>query len=163
MQISKHPVVETIQPEIAATVADFGYELVQITYGGPRGSRRLTIYIDKSGGVTSGDCARMTERLSLLLESIDATQKYGTLIVSSPGVERPLTRNDDFVRFVGKTVSVTVQPPSGKKATRTGVIQQVADDQVRIVCADRSYEIPLADMVAAHLVYNWAQEEHEQC
>lgn len=158
MHITKHPVVQTIEPEVAATVADFGYELVHATFGGPAGNRHLTIYIDKPGGVTSDDCSHMAERLLVLLETLDPIEDNWTLTVSSPGVERPLTKDKDFVRFTGETAAVTVQPPGGTKTTRTGVIQQVISDQLKMVCNDRSYEIPLADITAAHLVYNWDQE-----
>lgn len=160
MQMVRHPMVNTIEPEVAATVADFDYELVQITLGGPPGRRHLTIYIDKPEGVTSKDCACMAERLSLLLETMDPVPDHGTLTVSSPGVERPLTSDEDFARFAGQRAAITSHPPGGKKATRTGVIRQVAEGQVRIDGAGHSYEIPLADIIAAHLVYDWEEEEH---
>jgi len=159
MHIIKHPVVARVESEVAATLADFGYELVQITFGGPAGNRYLTVYIDKRRGVTSDDCAQMAERLSVLLETLDVIEDNWTLIVSSPGVERPLTSDGDFVRFIGETVAVTVAPPGGKKKTRTGVIQQVSGGQLEMVCNDYSCEIPLADITGAHLVYNWDQQE----
>lgn len=161
MQVAKHPVVERIEDEIEASLADFGYELVQISYGGPAGRWQLTVYIDKSGGVTSADCANMAQRLSLLLETIEALEDNWTLIVSSPGVERPLTRDEDFVRFTGQKAAVTIHPPGGRKTTRTGVIQQVADDQVELACDDHSYDIALADIIAAHLVYEWDNKEYD--
>jgi len=158
MHITKHSVIQRIESEVAATLADFGYALVQITFGGPAGNRCLTIYIDKPGGVASNDCGDMAERLSLLLDTLGAIEGNWTLIVSSPGVERPLTRDEDLVRFTGETAAVTVQTLDGKKKTRTGVIQPVAGDQLRMVCSDKAYEIPLADIIAAHLVYDWDQE-----
>ncbi len=162
MYVTKHPVVKRIEPEVAASLRDFGYELVQIKYGGLARRRQLTVYIDKPGGVTSDDCAQMAQRLSLLLDTLEAPEDTWTLIVSSPGVERPLTKDEDFVRFTGQMAAVTIHPPGGRKTTRTGVIREVADDQVRLTCDDQSYDIPVADIIAAHLVYDWGKEEYDQ-
>ena len=159
MHIAKHPVVERIDSQIADTLSDFGYELVHMTFGGPAANRRLTIYIDKPGGVTSDDCGLMAQRLSLLLETTEPIREPWTLIVSSPGVNRPLTRDEDFVHFTGHRARVTIHPPGGKKTTRTGIIGAVANEQVTIVCGEESYDIPLADVTAACLVYDWDQEQ----
>jgi len=159
VHISKHPVVEKIEPQIADTLADFGYELVHMTFGGPAGHRRLTIYIDKPGGVTSNDCGMMAQRLSVLLETIEPVAEPWTLMVSSPGLERPLTQDEDFVRFTGQKAKVTIQPLGGKKRTRTGVIQAVANGQVTLISGQQNYEVPLADVTAAHLVHDWDVEQ----
>ena len=158
MEIARPPAIQAIEPEIATTVADFDYELVQIASTGRRGRRQLMIYIDRPGGVTSDDCARMAERLSLLLERLEPVPDYASLTVSSPGVERPLTNSADFDRFAGQTAAITTRSPRGKKITRTGVIQQVHDEQVSIACGGQACAIPLADIIAAHLVYEWDEQ-----
>jgi ribosome maturation factor RimP len=100
---------EIVQP----TVAGMGFELVdtQVSAGG----RLLRIFIDRAGGVTVDDCAEVSRHLTRLfaVEGID----YERLEVSSPGLDRPLTRPADFVRFAGRRVDVRLRAPdaSGRR------------------------------------------------
>lgn len=102
----------------------FGYELVLAELKGPPGRQTLTIYIDRPDGVTSDDCAVMIERISVLLTTVDSQQHNHDIIVSSPGLERPLTDEDDLVRFTGQKAALTVEQGQGK-ATLTGTVQKV--------------------------------------
>jgi ribosome maturation factor RimP len=90
MRRKRHPVVEAILPQVQVMAGDYGYELVNITYGGPKRNPVLTIVIDKEGGVTADDCAQMSKRLGLLLDVLDPIPTSYQLAVSSPGIERPL-------------------------------------------------------------------------
>jgi len=66
----------------------------------------LCLYIDKPGGVTISDCEALSRDLSDLLDAYDPIPQSYILEVSSPGVERPLTRESDFQRFQGEMVKV---------------------------------------------------------
>ena len=86
---------------IDATVEGLGYELVDVEKL-PRGLIRVTI--DKDGGITLDDCEKVSNQLNnaMTVENVD----YDRLEVSSPGVDRPLKRPRDFVKFVGQNVHV---------------------------------------------------------
>lgn len=86
---------------IDATVEGLGYELVDVEKL-PRGLIRVTI--DKDGGITLDDCEKVSNQLNsaMTVENVD----YDRLEVSSPGVDRPLKRPRDFVKFVGDRKSV---------------------------------------------------------
>ncbi len=158
-QAPKHPVVEKVEAEVERTLADFGYELVQIKFGGPPGNQTLSIYFDKPGGVTTNDCQYMTERLSVLLDLLDPIAGRYHLLVSSPGINRPLTRDADFDRFAGKKAAVTVRDAAGKRATVRGRLRGVAEGQVVLATGDQEARVALDEVEQAHLVHEWPDEE----
>jgi ribosome maturation factor RimP len=159
MNIRKHPVVRKIEDEVERTVEDFGYELVQIKYGGEAGGRTLSVLIDSEEGVTADDCGDMSRRLSMVLDTLDPIPGSYTLIVSSPGVDRPLTRDSDFDRFAGEQAAVRHRTEEGDRRTDTGLLCGLDDDTVRIEVDGETLRIPLAEIEEAHLVYDWEAED----
>lgn len=91
---------------IESTVEGLGYELVDVERL-PRGLIRVTI--DKEGGITLDDCEKVSNLLNpaLTVDNVD----FDRLEVSSPGVDRPLRRANDFVRFVGSNVHIELYTP----------------------------------------------------
>jgi len=158
MRTRKHPVVRKIEGELARTLADFGYELVQATFGGGAGGRTLTVLMDSPDGVTASDCQEMGRRLSLLLDTLDPIPGSYTLVVSSPGLDRPLTRDEDFERFKGEPAAVTHRAVGGKRRTDQGLLRGVHEEHVVLESESGRSEIPLADVEAAHLIYDWDAE-----
>ncbi len=158
MRIKKHPVVRKIEGEVERTLGDFGYELVQLKFGGGGGGRTLTVLMDSPDGVAADDCQEMSRRLSLLLDMLDPIPGSYTLVVSSPGLDRPLTRDSDFERFKGQQAAVSYRSPGGSRATERGLLRGVADEHVLLEVEGRAHEIALTDVEEAHLVYDWDAE-----
>ena len=150
--------LDEVEPEIARMLEEFGYELVLAELKGPLGRQRLTVYVDKTGGVTSDDCAEVARRISLLLETLDAVRYNYDLVVSSPGLERPLTREADFDRFAGEKAALTIER-SHRKATLTGRLRGVRDSCVVLETDNGAVEVPMANIVAARLDRDWNDEE----
>lgn len=159
MRISKHPVVRKIEAEIEQTVEDFGYELVQVKYGGEAGGRSLTILIDRPEEITADDCSEMSRRLSMLLDTLDPIPGSYTLIVSSPGLDRPLTRDEDFERFAGEKAAVRHRTEEGGRRTDTGMLSGVEAGDVLVETDEGMTRIPLDAIEEAHLVYDWDAED----
>jgi ribosome maturation factor RimP len=155
---AKHPVVEKVEAEIERTLGDFGYELVLLKFGGPPGNQTLSVYMDKPGGVTTSDCQYMAERLSVLLDVLDPIAGGYQLLVSSPGINRPLTRDSDFERFAGERAAVTFHDAEGKRATIRGRLKGVADGQVVVEVGEQTETVPADDVEQAHLVFEWEDE-----
>ncbi len=86
---------------------ELGLELVDVEYRREAGGWVLRVYLDKRSGVTLDDCQRVSEELSDLLDVEDLVGHPYSLEVSSPGLDRPLGREADFLRFVGERVRVT--------------------------------------------------------
>lgn len=158
MKTSKHPVIRRIEGEVEEVVEAFGYELVQLKFGGEGGGRTLTALIDASEGVTADACGEMSRRLSMLLDTLDPIPGSYTLVVSSPGLDRPLTRDEDFERFAGERAAVR-HSKDGRRRTDTGLLRGVEAGEVVIEAGEDVIRIPLSEIEEAHLVYDWDAED----
>ncbi|MDY0331468.1 MAG: ribosome maturation factor RimP [Thiomonas sp.] len=111
---------------IESAVTGLGLELVEVEHL-PRGLLRVTIDHADGSAVTVEDCERVTRQLQYVfeVENVD----YGRLEVSSPGLDRPLRRPEDFVRFAGLEVDVVLRVPfQGRKKYRGVLIERAQDD-----------------------------------
>lgn len=151
-----------LEPEIRQTLESFGYELVQLKFGGRVGNQTLTVLMDKPGGVTSADCQYMASRLSVLLDTLDPIQGRYTLVVSSPGVNRPLTRDEDFERFAGAKLQVRWAPPEGKARTLRGTLVGVREGQAVLQVEGSEAAVPLEEVETANILYDWEQSNEEK-
>ena len=99
--------MKALEEILELTLRGLGYELVDTQRS--NGGRLLRIFMDKPGGITIDDCASATRHLQRVfaVEGID----YDRLEISSPGLDRPLRKPADFVRFVGSRVDVRMQNP----------------------------------------------------
>jgi len=100
-------VTERARAIASPLLQELGLELVDVEFRREAGGWILRVYLDKRGGVTLQDCQRVSEELSDLLDVEDLVDHPYSLEVSSPGLDRPLGREADFLRFVGERVRVT--------------------------------------------------------
>lgn len=159
--MKRHPLVERLWPEIEAAVSGLGFELVQMTFGGLPGGAALTVYVDRPAGVSAEDCAYAAEHLSVLLDALDPVEGSYSLIVSSPGLDRPLGRDEDFARFAGRSVLVRYHAEAGKAKRLRGRLLGVEGDAVRLETEAGEQAVPLAQITAANLQYDWEGEGAE--
>lgn len=150
-----HPIVEQIEPDLRQVVESLGFELVLVKYGGPANHPTLTVFIDSTHGISVDDCARVSQRLSVLLDMLDPIPSSYQLVVSSPGLDRPLTREEDFVRFAGKRAAVTCAAPGAKRRTIDGTLRGVRDGAVLVEHEGEVEAVPLGEIEDAHLVWEW--------
>ena len=87
-------------------VEEMNFELVDVEYVKEGGNYFLRAYIDKEGGITINDCETVSRRLSDLLDEADFIPDSYILEVSSPGLGRPLKKDKDFARSIGKKVEI---------------------------------------------------------
>ena len=99
--------------EIAVQVgASSGVEVVEVDMRGSGGARMLRVFIDKPGGVTHEDCANVSRELSAIFDVEDAVPGGSYVLeVSSPGLDRKLSKPADFERFTGSRVKLTTRTP----------------------------------------------------
>jgi ribosome maturation factor RimP len=150
-------VVEKIQ-EIAERVgASAGIDIVDVQLLGGGGTRVLRLFIDKPEGVSHADCELMSHQLGTILdvEDIIPGGKY-TLEVSSPGVERKLSRPSEFERFTGQKIKVTLKEPVEEKKHWMGVLAAFAEGQVTLEAAPgKTIQFPLEQVERANLKFEW--------
>lgn len=135
-----------IQALIEPTVTGLGYELVALERVG-RGLLRL--YIDKPDGIVVDDCVRVSNQLTRLfaVENVD----YDRLEVSSPGLDRPLVKAADFVRFAGERAQLRLRLPVEGRKKFLGLLLGIEDDRVRLRTEAGETEFALADIESARL------------
>lgn len=146
--------------EIAERVAiDHGLELVHAEVAGPEGKPIVRVFIDKSNGVTHGDCSEVSLHLGTILDVEDFIHSAYTLEVSSPGLERGLYKRDDFERFAGNLAKVRTNSPIGVQRNFRGRLLGVERDEV--LFEDRTsgrVSIPLEAIAKANLEFDFAAE-----
>ena len=131
-------------------------ELVDVEFVFDRGRWVLRIYMDKEGGVTLDDCAEVSRELGDLIDAEDMIGFPYVLEVSSPGLNRPLKKERDFVRSIGKLIKVTMLQPVSNRRNFTGRLSDVVEGILRLSLDDNHLvELPLRDVEKARLKYEF--------
>jgi ribosome maturation factor RimP len=143
-----------VREAIEDLLADTGLELVDVeTARSPRGPL-VRVYVDKPGGVTIEDCVRLTRALEDEFEARGVLPAGYVLEVSSPGIDRPLPRPEDVLRFRGETARVSTHEKIGGRHHFTGVLigfDEAASTLVLDEEAEGRMEIPWAAVKKANL------------
>ena len=114
------------------------FELVDVEYVKEAGTWYLRAYIDKEGGITVDDCEVINRKLSDWLDEEDFIEESYILEVSSPGLGRPLKKEKDFARSIGKEVEVKLYKALNKQKDYTGVLEAYDKDTVTLGMEDGS-------------------------
>lgn len=142
-------IVDRVKEIVTPIVESEGFELLDVEY--IKGKRRsiLRLIIDKEGGVTIGDCKRVSERVETKLDVLDPIPSSYILEVSSPGVERPLRTQRDFCRKKGRKVRIKTYTAIGERKEFLGRIHDVGEDYVEIIEGERILKIPISSIEKA--------------
>ena len=133
--------------------ASMEFEIVLVEIKGGSNRPIVRTYIDRPGGVTLADCERFSKRLSVLLDVDDWIPFSYTLEVSSPGLDRPLVKEADFLRFAGKHARVRTRSPIEGQRNFKGKILGVAQSRVELELAQgRKADIAVEDIEKANLM-----------
>ncbi|MGI6576368.1 MAG: ribosome maturation factor RimP [bacterium] len=145
--------VEGIVATLAQPLAQkLGFEVVDVQYRKEGANWYLRVFIDKETGINLDDCQLLSEQLSKLLDEKDPIPHSYLLEVSSPGIERPLKNEQDFIRFQGKRIKLKTYAPVVGQKNFTGVLQSVKDGQVVVKLDAEQVAIPLDQIAQARLV-----------
>jgi len=132
-----------------------GVELVYVEYR-PEGSPSvLRIYIDKPGGVGLQDCERVSKQASALLDEENLILRRYVLEVSSPGIERPLFKEADYRRFVGKEIRLFTTETIEDRRKFTGLIRTFSEGVLKLDFDGETYQIPFSKIRKANLVHQF--------
>ena len=136
--------MDELQDQIESRLRDLDPAVELIALERPAGET-LRLYIDHPDGVDLALCERVTNHLADLLES-------WSLEVSSPGIDRPLTKPEHFRRFMGRQVRVRTRDPISGQRSFTGTLTGADDSRVRLEAGTGEVEIPLARIRRSNLV-----------
>ncbi len=125
--------LEQVRNIAERVTASSGLELVEVEFLGSGKARMLRIFIDKTGGVTHEDCENVSREVSTILDMEDAVPGDSYLLeVSSPGLDRKLTKPADYERFKGSLIKVTTyEPVEGNRSFR-GRLEGLGDGKLTI-------------------------------
>jgi ribosome maturation factor RimP len=140
---------------IEQAVAGLGYEFVDLEIS-PRG-QLLRVFIDSPSGIVVDDCVTVSNHLTRLftVENID----YERLEVSSPGLDRPLRKPEDFVRFAGQEAQLRLRVPVANQRNFTGRLAGVADGRLTIDIKGVAHEFELSQIERARLVPDFERKQ----
>jgi ribosome maturation factor RimP len=133
------------------TIPGLGFELVDVEI---TPAKIIRVFIDKDGGVSVDDCEEVSHHLSklFLVEEIE----FNRLEISSPGVERPLKKLEDFVRFNNQVVKVKLRELINEQKVFQGKILAVHGNKISLsLDNDEVLEIDFGSIVRARLVYDF--------
>ncbi|MDD5300264.1 MAG: ribosome maturation factor RimP [Gallionella sp.] len=134
---------------VETTVNGLGYELVDFERSG-RGM--LRVFIDKPGGISLDDCQTVSNQLTRLFPVENIV--YERLEVSSPGLDRPLKKEADFVRFAGEKAQIKLRMPLAGRKNFVGVIGAVSGGILQLDVDGSQVAIELSNLDKARLVPN---------
>ena len=153
----KAAIVEKVMEIVERAGRADGIEPVEVQWLGGGNSRLLRIFIDKPEGVSHGDCQNISEYVSTVLDAEDVIPggRY-TLEVSSPGVERKLTRAKDYERFVGHKVKLVLREPVEDRKSWEGKLAAFTEGTILLEPQKGPpVHIELDQVERANLKFDW--------
>lgn len=150
---TSHGKAAEIERLIAPSLEAMGYDIVRVLLSGHRRAH-LQIMVERRDESAIGldDCAEVSRAVGAILEVGDPIQGPYDLEVSSPGIDRPLTRLDDFARFAGFEARVEVGTPIDGRRRWRGRLLGVDGDRVRLATEEGEVDLPFAGIDKAKLV-----------
>lgn len=121
---------QLIQPLVDAN----NFELVDVEFVKEGSEWYLRVYIDKEGGITVDDCEIISRAFNEILDKEDYISEQYIFEVSSPGLMRPLKKEKDYIRSVGKLIDIKTYSPIEKRKEFTGVLKAFDEKNVTIDC-----------------------------
>ena len=163
MTQKKHPVYDLVAPLIES----MGFEVVRVMTIGAQ-NPTLQIMIDRKDGkkLVVDDCAAVSRAVSDILDEKDPIEGEYSLEVSSPGIDRPLTKPEHFARFAGYEAKVeTDVPVEGRKRFKGKILALEKNNDIRFSMDEKEYLIPFEAVAKAKLVLTddlWNEFAEEQ-
>ena len=145
---------------VEEVVESQGYELVDLEFKGAGKNSLLRIFIDKPAGISHEDCELVSEHVGTVLDVEDLIPFSYTLEVSSPGLDRKLFKEADYIRFAGKLAKIQTRIPLEHQKVFKGRLGGFQDGKIVLeLPKGDSLEIPLDVVQEARLEFDWQEEK----
>jgi ribosome maturation factor RimP len=135
-----------------------GLELVEVVFAGEGARRVLRVTVDRPGGIDIDALASLSRRVSHHLDAEGFEPGPYALEISSPGIERPLTRPDQFRRFVDARIRVKTTVSVAGSRSHTGTLREADDEGVTLAAEQGEVRIAHAEIASARTVADWDAE-----
>jgi len=144
-------VTERVKDIINPIAEKLGYYIVDVTYKREGGRLVLRILLDTDGGITMDECAGLSNELSELLDKEGVIDDQYFLEVSSPGLDRKLRKDEDFIWAIGRKIKVTTFGPIYEKSVFSGTLLGLGEGIIVVEENGTSWEIPREKIASAKL------------
>ncbi|MCR5098604.1 MAG: ribosome maturation factor RimP [Lachnospiraceae bacterium] len=131
---------------ITPILDEMGFYLVDVEYVKEGSSYYLRAYIDKEGGITINDCVDVSRRMNEILDKEDYVKDAYIFEVSSPGLDRPIKKDKDYERNLGKQVELKTFKPYDNQKEFTGILKAYNEETVTIEFEDGDFDFPRKDL-----------------
>ena len=150
--MAKVPIAQLVTNLIEPVLVAEGLELVDVEYKKEGKNWVLRIYIDKEKGVTVEDCQNISRLTGDLIEVEETIKTPFNLEVSSPGLDRSLKREKDFLKFKGKRIRLHSLSPIDSRRKFTGILADFKDQTIFMDLDGKPFKILLNQVAKANLV-----------
>ena len=162
--IGQEPIAEQVRRLLEPVLERDGYELVDVEWLRQAGRWTLRVFIDKPGGIGIDECQEVSRTVEPILDVEDFIEPAYNLEVSSPGLDRPLRKPQDFDRYAGQRANVrgfapiATAPEHPPRKHWTGTLRGFRDGAVEIDVDGVVHRIPLDRIAKAHIEYDAAAD-----
>lgn len=153
--MKREDIEQKVAEEVERLLVGRDMELVDVEYVRER-DWYLRVFLDKEGGIDLDDCQEISEKLSAWLDANDPIRENYLLEVSSPGLDRVLKKDKDFIRYKGRVVDVKFfKPIEGTKATVGTLVEKTADGKLVLLENEKETVYAMSDIsqIRLHLEF----------
>ena len=145
--------IESIVEELVLPIVDAkNIELVDVEYVKEAGQFYLRIYLEKEGGITLDDCEAVSREINPILDEKDPIEENYFLEVCSPGLDRPLKQEKDFIRYAGRDVEIKLYKPlNGTKQLEGELVGLTEDKKIKVIIDDNEVEFDKKEIAIIRL------------
>ena len=147
---------EKVQKIIEESLSGLGYEIVKVKYLNRGRTNILQIMIERTDDtpITVNDCEKASHTISALLDVEDPISAAYSLEVSSPGIDRPLVKLKDYIKYKGYEISIRLFMPINNVKSFHGTLEEVIDNDIVINTGTIKHQINVGNIDSAKLVLN---------
>jgi ribosome maturation factor RimP len=149
--MDKALIEKTVEKIAYPIVEELGYDLVDVEFVKENNEWYLRVYIDKENGITLDDCTKVSRLVEDKIDEIDPIDCSYYLEVSSPGLDRPLKKDSDFIKFAGRNIKIKLYKPLEGKKVIEGVLKGLENDSVLVLVNDDIIKLDRSLIASARL------------
>lgn len=147
--------IDQLNAMLEPAVEALGFELLGVEFIRAGKHSTLRVFIDSENGITVDDCADVSHQVSAVLDVEDPINTEYNLEVSSPGMDRPLFKDQHYADCVGETVSVRLRVPMGNRRNFKGEVLQVEAGVLTVAVDNEQFELAIGNIEKGNLVPNF--------
>ncbi len=144
-------IIKKVEDLVMPIILENNYELVETEFIKEGSNYYLRLYIDKDGGFSINDCEKVSRYLEQKLEEDDFIDKAYILEVSSPGIDRVLKKDSEYVKYKGRIVDIKLYKPIDKVKEFQGELVGLIDDKIVIIENDKELSFDKKDVAICRL------------